>query len=105
MENISNMSPEFLALFIFHTLGVSVFGKFEGETAWWKKALKWIVLLAIIYALYTFFGHGITLTTILILAIVGVVFHFWWCKRNQIHPLNATPRRKYYELRKWEWHE
>ena len=105
MENITNMSPELLALFMFHTVGVSVFGKFEAETAWWRLTLKWIVLLGITYWVYSSFGHSAALLTIFSLAIIGVAFHVWWCRKNQIHPLHATPRRRYYELRNWEWKE
>ena len=105
METFLNMSYELLALFIFHTLGFSVFGKFQTETAWWKLTLKWMVILMLIYCLYYFFGHTITLLTILLLAIIGVAGHTWWCIKNQIHPLNATPRRRYYELQGWKWLE
>ena len=27
------------------------------------------------------------------------------CRKHGIHPLHATPRRRYYELRRWEWKE
>ena len=32
---------------------------------------------------------------------VGLVAHFWICRRWGIHPLKATPRDKYYRLRGW----
>ena len=35
----------------------------------------------------------------------GLTFHFVWCQRNGIHPLRATPRRRYYQLRGWTWPE
>jgi hypothetical protein len=105
METIMNMSFEVLALFILHTLGVAVFGKFEAETAWWRLTLKWIVLFTLTYGLYSFFGHAIALSVVLLLAPVGLAFHFWWCRKNKIHPIHATPRRKYYELRGWKWPE
>ena len=105
METITNMSNELLALFIFRTLGVSVFGKFEAETPWWRLTLKWIALFLLSYGLYSFYGHTAALLTILFLALVGLVFHFWWCAKNKIHPIYATPRRKYFELRGWKWVE
>jgi hypothetical protein len=37
--------------------------------------------------------------------LAGATFHFTWCRRNGIHPLYATPRRRYYELRGWMWRE
>ena len=30
---------------------------------------------------------------------------FWWGRKHSIHPVNATPRRKYYQLRGWDWPE
>jgi hypothetical protein len=105
MESIMDMSYELLALFIFHTLGVSVFGKFQAETAWWKLTLKWMVILMLIYSLHFFFGHTVSLLVIPLLAIVGVAGHFWWCIKNGIHPLKATPRKRYYELQGWKWME
>jgi len=37
--------------------------------------------------------------------VAGAAFHMVWCRRNGIHPWNATPRRRYYELRGWVWRE
>jgi hypothetical protein len=105
METFLNMSYELLALFIFHTLGISIFGKFEMESPWWRHTMKWIVIFLLIFCVYYYFGHTIALLTILFLAISGTSFHIWWCLKNQIHPVNATPRKRYYELRGWKWLE
>ena len=35
----------------------------------------------------------------------GSIVHTVWCKKHSIHPIYATPRRKYYELRGWVWPE
>lgn len=37
------------------------------------------------------------------LGLLGLSLHFWWCSRNGIHPFRALPRRRYYELRGWQW--
>ncbi|MCH8805185.1 MAG: hypothetical protein IH986_03750 [Planctomycetes bacterium] len=37
------------------------------------------------------------------LVALGGAFHFVWCRRHGIHPLNATSREKYYELWGWTW--
>src|SRR5689334_6294901 len=105
MGTIAPLAHELLALFTLHTLGVAVLGKFESETPWWRLTLKWTVILLLIYWITSSFGHWIALTAIVVLLIIGVVFHFWWCKRNSIHPLKATSRKKDYELRGWEWKE
>lgn len=99
------MEAELVTLLLLHTIGVSVFGRFEAETAWWRLTLKWIIILVLTYWLYTTFGHAAAFSLIVFAGIGGLTFHFIWCKRNGIHPLKATPRKRYYELRKWEWSE
>jgi hypothetical protein len=83
-------------------LGPAVFSVFEQETAAWRKVLKWGIVSGGTLVLYRAIGHG-ALVFPLGLSLAGLCFHFWWCRRNGIHPLRATPRRRYYELRGWEW--
>lgn len=95
---------EFLTLLIIQTTIISAFAKFEVETPLLKKLVKWFIIDGITIALYFLVGHWAMLFIILSLA-PGTVYHFIWCKKNNIHPLKATPRRKYYELRKWKMPE
>ena len=85
-------------------LGSSVFAVFEIETARWRKALKWFIVCAGTVGLYYAVGH-LALIFPLGLAVLGMSVHLWWCRRHGIHPILATPRRKYYELRGWPWPE
>ena len=85
-------------------LGSSVFAVFEVETASWRKALKWIIVCAGTVGLYYAVGH-LALIFPLGLGALGISVHIWWCRRHGIHPIRATPRRKYYELRRWSWPE
>jgi hypothetical protein len=32
---------------------------------------------------------------------VGMIFHFWWTLKHDIHPIKATPQERYYQLRGW----
>lgn len=95
---------EWFCLLIVHIIGTSVFGVFEVETPWWRLALKWSIVAAITFGVYRWAGHW-ALLAMAIPAIAGTTFHFTWCRRNGIHPWRATPRRKYYELRGWDWVE
>lgn len=95
---------EWLTLFVMCALGNSVFGVFEIETAWWRRALKWALVAGLTAAVFSVAGHWALLAAV-IPAGVGLTFHFAWCRKNGIHPLRATPRRRYYELRGWEWVE
>lgn len=53
---------------------------------------------------YYWIGHWALLVAIGP-AFLGLIIHFKWCKANNIHPLKATPRKRYYELRGWQWPE
>lgn len=95
---------EILAVFLLQTVGTSVFAVFEVETEPWRKALKWTLVLLLTLGLHALVGHWALLLP-LGLAAAGLAFHLWWCRRHGIHPLRATPRRRYYELRGWPWVE
>lgn len=99
------MDKVYLALFAFHTIGIAIFGRFELESPWWRHTMKWTLILGIVYWVATAFSVSAALWTILGLAIAGIVFHVAWCKRNGIHPLKATPRKKYWNIRGWNWDE
>ncbi len=85
-------------------LGSSIFAVFEVETAHWRKVLKWLIVSTATVGLYYAVGHY-ALVFLVGLAALGVSFHIWWCHRHGIHPIDATPRRRYYELRGWAWPE
>ncbi len=90
-----------LALLI---LGSSIFAVFEIETARWRLVLKWFIVCALTVGLYHIVGHYALLVPCG-MGGLGISFHFWWCRKNDIHPIHATPRRRYYELRGWSWPE
>lgn len=98
------MELELAVLLALVVVGNSVFGVFEQETASWRRLLKWGLVVAGTLALSRGVGHA-ALALPLGLGAAGLAFHLWWCRRNGIHPLRATPRRRYYELRGWPWPE
>ena len=91
-------------LYLTQTLGQSFFDSFEVETPGWRKALKWLIVGGLTVALYFQVGHWALLLP-LAGGVVGSTFHVIWCRKNGIDPWKATPRRKYWELRGWEWTE
>lgn len=100
-----NMEKELLALLVMHIIGVGLFGKFESESPWWRAILKWSMLLSIVWTVSYLYGHTVALYAILGMTIFSLIVHFAWCYKNGIHPIAATPRRKYFELRGWKWIE
>ena len=95
---------ELATLLLIQMVFISAFAKFEIETPLLKKLIKWFIIDGITIGLYFFIGHWAMIFPIVSL-IPGTIYHFIWCKKNGINPLNATPRKKYYELRKWKWVE
>jgi hypothetical protein len=95
---------ELALLLVLQVVGTETFAPFEIETPAWRKILKWLIVAGITLGLYTFIGHWAAAVPVS-LGLLGLTFHFIWCKKNGIHPLRATPRRRYYELRGWPWRE
>lgn len=98
---MDNIIPELIALLTLSIVGFVFFGRFEVETPAWRRLLKWSFTILVTLGLYTKIGHY-ALIALGTWIMIGLVFHFIWCARNGIHPLWATPRKKYYELRGWK---
>ncbi len=95
---------EFYVLLALLTVGSSIFAVFEVETPRWRKVLKWLIISAGTVGLFYAVGHLAILVPV-VAGGAGLIVHFAWCRKHGIHPIYATPRRKYYELRHWEWPE
>lgn len=91
---------ELAVLLALTTLGQVGFGHFEAETSKVRRLVKWAIIDGATICLTYAVGHWALLFPIGMVA-MGLGFHFWWCRRNGIHPFHATPRRRYYELRGW----
>jgi hypothetical protein len=91
---------ELAVLLAITTLGQVGFGHFEAETSKARRLIKWAIVDGATLGLYFAVGHWALAFPIGMVAL-GLGFHFWWCRRNGIHPFHATPRRRYYELRGW----
>ena len=95
---------ELSVLLVIVVLGTSVLGIFEVESPRWRKLVKWLVFCGGTVGLYYAFGH-LALVFPIGLGIAAMGYHMWSCRRRGIDPVRATPRRKYYGLRGWRWHE
>ncbi|UPT65594.1 MAG: hypothetical protein M0D57_13750 [Sphingobacteriales bacterium JAD_PAG50586_3] len=98
------MEAELIVLLVVQLIGSVSFARFEIETPIIKKTLKWLILDGLTIGLYFLIGHYSLILPSLLIGL-GTTFHFIWCKRNGIHPLKATPKKKYYKLRGWKWEE
>ncbi len=95
---------ELSVLLAISVIGQSVFARFEIETPAWRKIVKWFAVIGVTLGIYRFAGHWALLFP-LVMAAAGTTFHFVFCRRNGIDPLRATPTRKYYQLRGWQWRQ
>ena len=83
-------------------VGTTTFGRFEVERPIWRGLLKWTIICGGTVGLYQVVGHWSLLFPLFGVVLGGIV-HTVWCRKHGIHPLHATPRRRYYELRGWAW--
>ena len=70
-------------------LGTSIFSAFEAETPAWRKLAKWLTMTLVTLIPYRFVGHWALLFPATIGA-TGLVVHWWYCRRHQIHPLHVV---------------
>jgi hypothetical protein len=82
-------------------LGALVFGRFELHTPLRKRLFKLVFYQGIAALLVFTVGRPWSLLWIFGLMAVGMIFHFWWTLKHDIHPLKATPQDRYYQLRGW----
>ena len=86
------------------TVGMGVFGRVEVGRPAWKGLLKWAIFIFGTVGLYQLVGHWSLLFPAAGFVVGGIV-HTVWCRKHSIHPIYASPRRRYYELRGWAWPE
>ncbi len=102
--NVMKIEHELAVLLVIQLTGSAFFARFEVETPALRKIFKWLMIDIITVGLYFLVGHFALIFPLIIIA-AGTVFHFRFCKQNNIDPLKATPRKKYYEFRGWKWEE
>lgn len=95
---------ELSELLILQLFAFVLFGRFEVETPAARRIIKWLIIYLITVGIFLWAGHWAAFFPLLV-TVPGSIYHFIWCKKNGIHPLKATPRKKYYQLRKWKWEE
>ncbi|HCN84865.1 MAG TPA: hypothetical protein DIT07_14795 [Sphingobacteriaceae bacterium] len=97
------METVLIVLLFLQTFCNTVFGRFEAETPF-RMFRKWVVIDCLIIGLYYYISLW-TLGVLFVLLIAGLGLHFYVCRKYGFDPIKATPRKKYYEFRKWEWPE
>lgn len=83
-----------------YSVGLVVFRRFEGETPLALRLRKLVVFFGLTGLLSFWLGNW-ALIWVFGLLTVGCVVHYAWCVHNQINPLTAEPKERYYQLRGW----
>ncbi|HKN55066.1 MAG TPA: hypothetical protein VJX66_21395 [Amycolatopsis sp.] len=95
------MELEWMVSAVLIAVASSAFGHFEAGTPTPRRLIRWLLYLAITFALGHTVGRPWTWVWIAGLPLIGAGFHIWWCRRNGINPLTAQPRDRYHALRGW----
>ena len=95
---------ELVVLLVVAVIGSACFAPFEVETPAWREIVKWGVAIGLTLGLKSLVRHWALLLPVLG-GIAEATGHYLWCRRHQIDPLRATPRRRYYDLRGWDWND
>ncbi|WP_232834856.1 hypothetical protein [Pleomorphovibrio marinus] len=89
-----------LVSFIFAT-GNILLGHFEEKVPKWRRIMKFLVTLAVVCFLTTFFGRLISLTVLGLTFLPVIYIHTIWLPKNGINGWTGEPRKKYFQLRGW----
>lgn len=90
---------------VLYGIGFAFFAPFEARTPIGRRILK----LGSVYGLAVFlswrFGPAVSLSFILAMFALGLVYHAWWTRKHGITFMRPEPRDKYYRLRGWPLEE
>ena len=96
------IEAEFAALFAVAALGSGFLDKFETETPTARKLARWALAAVLTLGASGWIAHSAR-AVLAGFALIGTAAHLIRCRMNGIHPSNAAPRRRYYELRRRRW--
>lgn len=82
-------------------LGHIFLGHFEERSPKWRKLLKYVITLAIVISLSTFFGRATAFMVLGISLIPVVYIHAVLLPKKGINGWTGEPKSKYYEFRGW----
>lgn len=90
-----------LAAAVVFALGGIWFGRFELETAKWRRSLKLLLTVAVPAGVAGRLGALAGFAVLGSLLVLGLTVHVLWCRRHGIDPWTAEPWERYRELRGW----
>jgi hypothetical protein len=93
------MEAEWIAAAVLIAVLTPAFGRFETIRPLWTRVARWLIVLAVLFALQHTAGRPWTFLWLLGLPAMGAAFHFSWCRRNGINPITAEPWDRYVALR------
>ena len=88
---------------MFLTAGNVLFRHFDPKLPLWRRVMKSAIALAITAAISCRFGHRGVLIAFGIAMLPLIYVHGIWLPRHGVNGWTGEPRKRYYELRGWEW--
>jgi uncharacterized protein YqhQ len=82
-------------------IGNIVFYRFDPYMPWWRRVLKFILILAVTAAISYYFGRTGVLIEFGIAMVPLIYIHGIWLPRHGVNGWTAEPKEKYYALRGW----
>lgn len=93
------MTPfEYIIIPLGWIVGNIVFNGFEKHLPLWRRGVKFVVTVGVLYASGNIFGPYVLYGTIAVMVIGMIVLHGWWFPKHGIHWRTAEPHDRYLAL-------
>ncbi len=79
-------------------IGNWVFNTFEKHLPWWRRVLKLVILMGVLWLVGFGLGRGAMWIFVALLGVGQIILHAWWFPRHGINGLTAEPRDQYLRL-------
>ena len=76
-------------------IGNIIFNNFEKHLPWYRRFIKLIFTVGILYAIGYFFGRAALYSVLAMMGVGMVILHAWWFPKNGINGLTAEPYFRY----------
>ncbi|MBI2064596.1 MAG: hypothetical protein HYT62_00905 [Candidatus Yanofskybacteria bacterium] len=79
-------------------LGNIIFNNFEKHLPWYRRFIKLMLTMGVLYSVHYFFGRVSMYSVLALMGVGMVVLHAWWFPKNDINGLTAEPYFRYLRL-------
>ena len=102
MWNTNTLWFEVSIVTFFFLCGNIFLGHFEERSPKWRKLVKYLITLAIIIVLSTFFGRAVALAVLGFSLLPIIYIHGIVLPKKGINGWTGEPKSRYYDFRGWD---